>query len=159
MPDLALAFISTQPFHPERIHAVAMYCSDGRYGEQFDEFLHDALRLPRYDRLATPGGAACLAGHFATYRQEDSALDQIRFLVESHALDRVVLIAHESCGYYTRLLHTRPADLRAKQEEDLHRAAERLRGLHAGLGIDAYYARLESSTQGTHVAFDPIIQI
>lgn len=152
MPVLAPAFISSHPFHPERIHAVAMYCSDGRYGEQFDEFLHESLGLPRYDRMATPGGAACLAGHFATYRQEDATLDQIRFLVESHALDRVVLIAHESCGYYLRLLHTPPMDLRARQEWDLSRVAERLRGLHARLQVDAFYARVD----GNHVAFDPV---
>ena len=30
-----------------------------------------ALGLPRYDRLAVPGGAACLAGYFATYREEE----------------------------------------------------------------------------------------
>jgi hypothetical protein len=156
MPVLAPAFTSSHPFHAERIHAVAMYCSDGRYGEQFDEFLHEALGLPRYDRMATPGGAACLAGHFVTYRQEDATLDQIRFLVESHHLERVVLIAHESCGYYLRLLNTRPADLRAKQEADLHRAAERLRGLHAGLQVDAFYARVEPSIHGNRVSFDPI---
>src|SRR5215813_8811973 len=95
---------SSIPFDPERIRAAAIYCSDGRYGEQFDDFLHHALKLPRYDRVAVPGGAGCLAGHFAAYREEEAVLGQIRFLVETHALGRVVLIAHESCGFYTKLL-------------------------------------------------------
>jgi hypothetical protein len=56
-------FVGTRPFEAQRIAAAAVYCSDGRFGEQMDEFLHTALRLPRYDRVAIPGGAACLAGH------------------------------------------------------------------------------------------------
>ena len=35
--------------------AAAVYCSDGRFGEHVDDFLHNALKLPRYDRLAVPG--------------------------------------------------------------------------------------------------------
>ena len=34
------------------------YCSDGRWGEAFDEFCHAGLGLPRYDRFAVPGGPA-----------------------------------------------------------------------------------------------------
>ena len=44
-------------FHESRLRAAAVYCSDGRFGEHFDDFLHHALKLPRYDRLAVPGGA------------------------------------------------------------------------------------------------------
>ena len=47
--------------------AAAVYCSDGRYGEHMDDFLHNCLGLPRYDRVAIPGGAgkvtlACHSG-------------------------------------------------------------------------------------------------
>jgi len=49
-------FISTHPWNPERIGAMAIYCSDGRWGEAFDEFCHEGLRIPRYDRFAVPGG-------------------------------------------------------------------------------------------------------
>src|SRR4029078_11038783 len=88
----ALPYISAVPFEHERIGAAAVYCSDGRYGDQMDEFLHECLGLPRYDRVAVPGGAACLAGHLLAMR-ERSALDrQLKFLVEGHALTRVVLI-------------------------------------------------------------------
>lgn len=38
--------------------AVAVYCSDSRYGNHPDEFLRPHLGLPRYDRLALPGGPA-----------------------------------------------------------------------------------------------------
>ena len=49
-------FTSRHPWNPERIGALAIYCSDGRWGEAFDEFCHEGLRIPRYDRFAVPGG-------------------------------------------------------------------------------------------------------
>src|SRR6202042_3386025 len=88
------AYTSDIPFDHDRIGAAAVYCSDGRYGDQMDDFLHLSLGLPRYDRVAIPGGAASLAHH-------PRALDrQLRFLVEAHALTRVVMIAHQDCGFY-----------------------------------------------------------
>jgi hypothetical protein len=32
-------------WHAERIGALAVYCSDGRWGEAFDEFCHRHLQL------------------------------------------------------------------------------------------------------------------
>ena len=46
---------SKLPFENSRIQAAA-YCSDGRFGENVDDFLHNALHLPRHDRLSIPGG-------------------------------------------------------------------------------------------------------
>ena len=100
---------SAIPFDAARMGAAAVYCSDGRFGEQCDDFLHNALGLPRYDRLAVPGGAACLAGYFATYREEDAVLEQLKFLIEVHELRRVVLIAHQDCAFYTTRLEVSPS--------------------------------------------------
>ncbi len=56
-PKLPMAvFTSTEIWHPERIGALALYCSDGRWGEACDEFCHRCLQTPRYDRWAIPGG-------------------------------------------------------------------------------------------------------
>ena len=79
--DDSTAYESSVRFDGNRIRAAAIYCSDGRFGEQFDDFLHNALMLPRYDRLAVPGGAASLAGHFLAFREEDALLEQLRFLI------------------------------------------------------------------------------
>ena len=57
-----MGFDSSIPFDESRIQAAAVYCSDGRWGGQMDEFLQGELALPRYDRLLVPGGAAVLAG-------------------------------------------------------------------------------------------------
>ena len=42
-------------FHENRIRAAAVYCSDGRLGDQVDDFLKNALNLPQYHHLAVPG--------------------------------------------------------------------------------------------------------
>jgi hypothetical protein len=145
-------YASALPFESARIGAAAIYCSDGRLGDHFDDFLHTALRLPRYDRLALPGGAACLAGHFDTWLEEHAAVEQLRFLIEAHGLRRVVLIAHQDCAYYTRWLAASPQGLTERQHADLRKAAVRIRLLGPGLAVDAWFARPAAGT----VSFDRI---
>lgn len=143
---------STVPFEEARIRAAAVYCSDGRFGEQCDDFLHNALGLPRYDRLAVPGGAACLAGHFSAYREEDALRAQLEFLIGAHALTRVVLIAHEDCAFYTSLLSASPIGLDELQREDLLKAAARVRDMGRDLRVDAYIALNRDGV----IVFDPV---
>jgi hypothetical protein len=134
-------FASEMPFDGERIRAAAVYCSDGRFGEQVDDLLHNALGLPRYDRLAVPGGAACLAGHFATFREDEGVGEQLRFLIKTHQVQRVVLIAHQDCAYYTERLRVSPLVLESQQREDLEKAVRRVRRFDRDLQIDTFFAR------------------
>ena len=124
-----------------RIRAAAIYCSDGRFGEQFDDFLHNGLKLPRCDRLAMPGGAASLAGHFLAFREEDGLVEHLRFLFNVHDIQRVVLIAHQDCAFYGERLHVPLAQLEERQREDLRAAAERLRSFNRSLLVDGFFAR------------------
>jgi hypothetical protein len=133
------AFVSDLPFDTERIGAAAVYCSDGRYGDQIDEFLHRGLGLPRYDRVAVPGGAAALAEHMVAMRERAALERQVKFLVEAHGLRRVVLIAHQDCAFYG-LVRIRSGSLEQQQVEDLSRAADRIRGFAPGLAVDGYFA-------------------
>src|ERR1043166_4023278 len=105
MTETASPFVSAHPFESQRIGAAAVYWSDGRYGEHMDDFLHNCLGLPRYDRVAVPGGAACLAGHMLAMRERSALERQLRFLIEAHALTRVVMIAHQDCGFYKHNVH------------------------------------------------------
>jgi hypothetical protein len=139
-----MAYESSLRFDENRIRAAAVYCSDGRFGEHFDDFLHNALTLPRYDRLAVPGGAACLAGHFLAYREEEGLAEQLRFLIKVHGLERVVLIAHQDCAFYTERLHVTPCRLETQQQEDMQAAAERLRSFSRSLAVDAFFARKQA---------------
>lgn len=137
----AFTFDCTIPFDSERVQAAAVYSSDGRLGAQVDQLLHDGLRLPRYDRLAVPGGAACLAGHFLTYREEEGAVEQLRFLVTVHDVRRVVLIAHEDCAFYTERLNVSPLQLERQQHEDLVKAMRRVRQFRQDIDLTAFFAR------------------
>jgi len=137
-------FGSSERFDENRIRAAAVYCSDGRFGEHFDDFLHNALELPRYDRLALPGGAACLAGHFLSYKEEEGLIEQLRFLVKVHGIERLVLIAHQDCAFYTERLHVSPQQLESQQREDMEAAVRRVRSFAHGLTVDAFFARKHS---------------
>jgi hypothetical protein len=138
-------FTSRAPFDDGRIRAAAVYCSDGRFGEQFDDLMKNSLRLPRYDRLAVPGGAACLARHFATFREEEGVAEQLRFLIDVHGLQRVVLIAHQDCAFYTKRLKISPLQLKTQQHDDLGKAVKRVQSLGPNLRIDAFFARRNSN--------------
>lgn len=129
-------------YEKSRIHAAALYCSDGRMGEHFDDFLQNGLSLPRYDRVSLPGGPACLAGHPQASLEEKGVVDELQFLVEVHQLKRVVLIAHQACAFYSSRLELKEPRLELMQRADLVRAAaivHRVTGLDA---IDAYFARM-----------------
>jgi len=133
---------STVCYEKTRIHAAALYCSDGRVGAHFDDFLHNGLSLPRYDRVSLPGGPACLAGHPQAHLEEQGVVDELKFLVEVHGLTRLVLIAHQACAFYAARLELKEPRLELVQRADLVRAAafvHRVTGLNA---IDAYFARL-----------------
>jgi hypothetical protein len=141
LPSGKFVFDSTIPFDPQRVQAAAVYCSDGRLGEHVDELLHQGLGLPRYDRLAVPGGAACLAGHFATYREEEGTIEQLRFLLTVHEARRVVLIAHEGCAFYTERLRVSPLQLAAQQHDDLVKAIRRVQQFGLNIDVLAFFAR------------------
>jgi len=132
---------STAPYERKRIHAAAIYCSDGRLGEHFDDFLSNGLKLPRYDRLALPGGPAALAEHAATRLEHAAVADELKFLVEVHGLDRVVLIQHQGCAFYTTRLGLSESSAEQHQRNDLQRAADFVREV-TGVGrIEPFFAR------------------
>ena len=152
VPSVSTAFESRVAFNSERIGAAAVYCSDGRYGEQCDDFLHNSLKLPRYDRVAIPGGAAALAGHFEAYRDEEALVPQLEYLIRTHQLEHVVLIGHQNCGFYLHRLRCTPEKVAATQVADLQKAAERIWSIRSGLVVCAYLAQIE----GTRVWFESV---
>lgn len=143
---------SKLPYHTKRMHAAAVYCSDGRVCEQYDDFLQNGLKLPRYDRVALPGGPACLAGYAAARLEEAGVLDELKFLVEAHDLKRVVLIQHEDCAFYSVRLKAAKASLEQLQKADLVRAAYMIRQSVSGLDVAGYFARKAEAG----VLFEPV---
>ncbi len=137
-------FRSSHAWNPERIGALAIYCSDGRWGLPFDEFCHDGLGLPRYDQFAVPGGPVWLTLRDASLlRPYDAAREHLDFLVRAHELDRIVLIAHYGCAFYAELLGGDADACLAAQQEDLRTAASTLRAWFAGMAVETYVAMRE----------------
>src|SRR3954468_9853747 len=139
-PDLPLAdFTSTFRWNNERIGAMALYCSDGRWGEAFDEFCHRHFQIPSYDRWAMPGGRSWPAG-----RPHDplvqAAKVQLDFLVKAHELEKIVLITHFGCAWYGQKLKQSAEECLEAQFKDVERAAATLGGWYSGLAVEAYLA-------------------
>jgi len=147
----ARSFTSSVPYEHERIFAAAIYCSDGRLGDHVDEFLHVGLGLPRYDRVACPGGPVGLAGRLAAYWDTQGMEEQLRFLSRVHEIRKVVLIAHSGCAYYSRRLLLPAEQLEAEQRQDLRNAALAVRHVVSDVEVACYWARVEN----TQVLFEP----
>jgi len=132
---------SPTPYQEARIHAAAIYCSDGRIGDQIDEFLHHGLGLPRYDRLALPGGPVALASRATAYWEGVALENQLRFLIQVHRLEQLVLIAHSTCAYYRERLAIPQSVTEAEQVKDLALAASVVRRLSSEIHVHCFFAR------------------
>src|SRR5688572_25114084 len=140
-PNLPMSvFTSAKQWNPERIGALALYCSDGRWGEAFDEFCHRHLQIPRYDRWAVPGGPAWLAPQNGKLGFGQTARMQLDFLVQAHQLERIVLITHYGCAYYGQQLGKPPEDCLSVQTEDTNVATATLRNWYPEMRVEAYLA-------------------
>jgi hypothetical protein len=146
-PELPMpVFTSQEVWNAERIGALAIYCSDGRWGEAFDEFCHKHLHIPRYDRMAVAGGPAWLADHADDADESYEALrQQLRFLVKVHELERIVLISHHGCAVYRERFHLEADQCLPRQTEDLRCAAEILRRWFPDVRTETYLAMRRGS--------------
>ena len=144
--------VSPTPYDSARVPAAVLSCSDGRLGEPTDAFLHQSLGLERCDRLSCPGGPVALAGRLLALWECRGVEEQLRLLVRSHALRRVVLVSHHDCGYYRERLGIAPDRMEAEQRADLQRAAALVRRMEAALQVAAFYARPADG----RVTFEPV---
>jgi len=150
-PDLPMSvFTSAKRWNPERIGALALYCSDGRWGEAFDEFCHRHLQIPRYDRWAVPGGPAWLAPENGELGFGQAAREQLDFLVKAHQLERIVLITHYGCAYYAQRLGQAPEDCLAVPVQDTSVAMAALRRWYPEMRLEAYLAMRSGTSLSFH---------
>jgi len=143
------AFQSQWAFDEGRIGAAALYCSDGRYGEQMDDYLHASRGWPRYDRLALPGGPALLSGSLSVLWEEESLRKYLEFLVRVHGIKKLALIAHEGCAFYSEWLRLPAEGIAKRQLADLQQARQRALRMLPGLEVHTVFAR----RQGKRVIF------
>jgi hypothetical protein len=135
-----------RPWNGQLPGTLVVVCSDGRFREEVDEFLHRHLAVGQYDRLYVPGGAGALATSGAEFIRADRLLTECRFLIRAHGIERVILMFHGPavdgpvealCGDYRRRLPTSDvAAIRRQQERDAKQI--RRNGLGAGVDLEIY---------------------
>lgn len=146
-------FVAPSPYDPVHPVTLAVWCSDGRFTKAVEDLLRGDGRA-RFDTLTLPGGPALFTGRSASPSDLDTMTTSAEFLISAHKVEHIVLIAHENCGYYRRLLGPAATDatIRARQEEDIRRATAELRRLRPALQIEGRYAGVVSGK----VVFDPL---
>ena len=148
----SIPYVSVLPYEPARIFAAAVYCSDGRLGDHVDDFLHNGLGLPRYDRVACPGGPVALAGRLAAHWEARGVEEQLRFLAQVHEIRKVVLIAHVGCAYYAHHLLLAADVVEREQLDDLRKAHWTVQRIVPGIEVGQYLLRVS----GQEVAFEAV---
>ena len=122
---------------------LAIHCSDHRIQHAMREFLDEGLGLrANYDAIVVPGGPQCLVEFGPLPKFAWAAGKWSRALVGLHALKRLVLVAHQDCGWYRWLEDYQPSGgaVRRRQEDDLRAALRAARQLGPGLAVDLFYA-------------------
>ena len=154
-PSLPMpVFTSTERWNPERIGALALYCSDGRWGEAFDEFCHRRLLIPRYDRWAVPGGPAWLLPRGKGRDFSQTTREQLDFLIRVHELERIVLISHYGCAFYAELCGRDPEGCVPVQLQEMRDGTSLLKRWFPELTVEAYLAMRRGNNLTFHALGD-----
>ncbi len=134
---------------------LVVHCSDHRFQVGLHEFLNDGLHLNgNYDLLVIPGGPQCMTLVEYLPKFSWAAWKWFRFLVDAHHIKRLILIAHQDCGWYKELpfhLHG-SSNPRDRQEEDLARVRRALGKDFPTLLVELYYAGWEENGRVTFEA-------
>lgn len=131
---------------------LVVHCSDHRFQGGFYEFLNLKLNLDEnYDLLVIPGGPQSLTLVEYLPKFAWASWKWFRFLVEAHALKRLILIAHQDCGWYKSLPGHLfgSSDPRRRQEEDLRRVRQTLTEEFPQLSVELYFAGWDGSDRVT----------
>lgn len=135
------AFPVEQQFREEFAHTLAIYCSDGRFALACEQFIRQTLGEEWFDRYIVPGGAGWLCLDVLTVWEHEMARKHVSSLVEAHSIQRVILIAHQQCGFYERY-RLSPEQTVRKQMADLQTATRILQERYPNIKVEAYYLRV-----------------
>jgi carbonic anhydrase len=146
------AYVSSQPWSPERPETLVVCCSDGRYHQHIEEFVR-ARVSERADLFVVPGGPAAIDPWSSSFDQARVFEESLRLFLSQHEISAVWLIAHQGCGFYrAKYGLLSEEELAPRQIQDLSRARERLRALAPQLEVRLWMAALE----GERVSFTPV---
>jgi hypothetical protein len=146
----AVNHLVREPFDASHPPALAIYCSDGRFTNAV-ESLARASGHERVDTLTIPGGPALLCPAAANLSEVDTVGRAAQFLIEGDGTRHLILVAHQSCGYYRRRYARLPdAQIEKHQLEHLALASKTLVRRYPELVIERYYARVSQGMIELH---------
>jgi hypothetical protein len=144
--------------------AIVLHCSDPRFQQAFEQFVHQELRLDKgkFIPLIIGGGPSVLAHPEQLPKEFKFIKDRFEFYRENFpTIRRVVLIHHEDCDYYdslrSKLLGFLGSHLPTSSQDKwglLSAIAKPVSHLLSrfGLSIEIYQARFTDATQ-TKIVF------
>jgi carbonic anhydrase len=150
MPGCSPAGIIGDVPEQRKAETLMVRCSDHRLARACEDFLENQLHAPpgSYDLLVVPGGPQFLCP--TTYLPKFLWVGArwVRFLVEAHGIKRMVLIAHQDCGWYRQLFGpqlapTDPVRKEKRQRQDLHDTRANLLQAFPDLKVEIFFARLQ----------------
>lgn len=137
---------------------LAVHCSDHRIQAGIREFLDERSGLgANYDALVVPGGPQCLVEVGALPKFCWVGRKWSKALIQLHSLKRLILIAHQDCGWYRWLEDYAPSSdpVRRRQEDDLRIVKRNAAQLTPGLVVDLFYAGWDAADAMTIEAVTP----
>lgn len=110
-------------------------CTDARFAPHIEQFVTAVLGIRSFETYARPAGPG-------TFLVAADAHREIRFLLASHGIRRLLLFTHDPCGAYEALYGRSTPALRKLQIAHLRYAAS-LFSRMPDLTVEAYHATLE----------------
>jgi hypothetical protein len=138
---------SRSEWREARSPTLVIACADGRWRDHIEDFVATALKVdPAYDLLMVPGGAEPLTLADLIPKDFSFLRRRLEMLVRSHGTRRIILIAHENCGWYReRKIGPFSVDVQARQIADLRRARGVMTDWFEGTTVETYFARLDGT--------------
>jgi lipopolysaccharide biosynthesis protein len=87
---------------------------------------------------------------------EQGVLSELRFLIEAHGVERILLLAHQNCAFYASRLNMEGEKMEHQQKLDLAKAARLIYRATGIPRIEGYFSRVVDQTVVFEsVDFDP----
>jgi hypothetical protein len=131
-------------------------CADGRWRDHLEDFAANGLHIdPAYDLLMVPGGAEPLALADLIPKDFSFLRRRLDMLVRSHGTRRIILVAHENCGWYReRKVGPFTLDLKSRQLADLRRARGLIQDWFPAVSIETSFACVDGTPP--RATFEPV---
>jgi len=136
---------------------IVIECFDLRFRKAFRHFTREELGVKTEDfiKIERAGGAAALAHPIKQEGARLDTLNQISFAVQHFpSIERVIVIGHQNCGFYTRIPNH--PDAEDPEKKDLPKVAKAIREMFGNLKVECHYAYFTDGSR-TQISFEQIV--